>query len=359
MTNYLDKNQHSQPDIGVDLFDTVEIWNANPREAFRSFVQSIEFVNLGRGQGKNAEVKPLLPSSSRVYLSMFDRFSNWMELRNRRLGEVTSHDINMFLDEPSENGGARLASKIRVVYVRLLERVFQYLKIDPNPASKVVKSFDVEFRRGREESKAFLDDAEIMKFMSCLPPAPRWDSENQVRRQIHWEKRRNRAILAILVGAGLKVSEVVKVRTESLLAPERNGAIPIQMDSRDGEGTGRPHRPVVSPFAATEVQEWLKERVAIGLPGPLLFPTAVDNAAPLDKSTVYRYAQKTFVRAGIDVKRMGGRTLRNTYAIQELEHESLGLVLERLGHRVERSTERYLPYTKSAMLKLQDRQKKR
>ncbi len=79
------------------------------------------------------------------------------------------------------------------------------------------------------------------------------------------------------------------------------------------------------------------------IPGPLLFPASL-HGGRLGKTTVYYLAKATFERAGIEVPRLGGRTLRNSFAVRELvTGESLELVGEFLGHRKRRSTERYAP----------------
>jgi integrase/recombinase XerD len=87
---------------------------------------------------------------------------------------------------------------------------------------------------------------------------------------------------------------------------------------------------------------WMKERIALDIPGPLLFPATL-NGGRLDKATVYRQVKATFARAGIEVSRQGGRTLRNTFAVRELKAGGgIELVGEFMGHRKRRSTEHYL-----------------
>jgi site-specific recombinase XerD len=55
----------------------------------------------------------------------------------------------------------------------------------------------------------------------------------------------------------------------------------------------------------------------------------------------------TFARAGIEVSRQGGRTLRNSFAARELKAGgAIELVGEFMGHRRRRSTEHYIPTDK-------------
>lgn len=74
----------------------------------------------------------------------------------------------------------------------------------------------------------------------------------------------------------------------------------------------------------------------------------------LHKATVYRHVKATLERAGIDVERMGGRTLRNSFAVRELENGApVELVKQYMGHHELRSTEKYLqPPAKQRRLRL-------
>ena len=62
----------------------------------------------------------------------------------------------------------------------------------------------------------------------------------------------------------------------------------------------------------------------------------------LDKATVYRQIRKTFEAAKIELPRRGGRTLRNTFAAQEIRAgASNAELIEKLGLNEERSLEIY------------------
>jgi site-specific recombinase XerD len=160
-----------------------------------------------------------------------------------------------------------------------------------------------------------------------------------------WKRRRDRAMQAMMLGAGLKVSEVIGVYTENVHEKESTGSIPITISPGSAGGIVRWHQTQLRPFAAPEVLQWLEERIALKVPGPLLFPAALEGGR-LNKATVYRQVKATFERAGIDVARLGGRTLRNAFAVRELKAgESIELVGEFMGHRKRRSTEAYEPKT--------------
>jgi integrase len=117
-------------------------------------------------------------------------------------------------------------------------------------------------------------------------------------------------------------------------------------------GTSDHHETQLRPFAVREVQAWIAERVERKIPGALLFPASLQGGA-LDKAAVYRQVKAAFTRAGLDVERRGGRTLRNTFAVRELEAgQPLEHVKALMGHRELRSTEKYVTHKTKKRQKL-------
>ena len=127
---------------------------------------------------------------------------------------------------------------------------------------------------------------------------------------------------------------------------DSTGSMPISVSPASAGGTVRPHQTQLRPFAVPEVVAWIRERRTLRIPGELLFPATLDGGR-LDKATVYRQVKATFARAGIEVSRQGGRTLRNSFAARELKAGgAIELVGEFMGHRRRRSTEHYIPTDK-------------
>ncbi|MFJ3318593.1 tyrosine-type recombinase/integrase [Herbaspirillum huttiense] len=329
----------------VDLFATRRDWDENPREAFRAYVGSIEFVQAGK-RGKNG-ADTIRESSAAVYISMFERFMTWIETRNRSFTCVTQEEIKEFLDLRDENGKTRLTSKIRMVYVRLLERAYDHLNVDSNPAKNLAVGREEPFRRGKEKAKVILKVDDIQRLMKSLPAAPAWNENSKNKRQRGWETRRNRALIAVLIGAGLKVSEAASLKLRSMKPKRVDGKIEIDLEIWDGTGTGMKHTAVIEQFAVPEIETWLRELGRMDLPSDLVFPGTIDTADELSKPTIYRLITKTLDLAGINTAHSGGRTLRNTYAAQQLvSTNDIGKVGEKLGHRERRATEMYLDAAK-------------
>lgn len=328
------------------LFDTDEIWRDDPLEAFKAFVLSPEFVKLGR---RKAEYKngsehpvPVRSSSAEVYIVMFAKFARWMANQQITLFSLTSDDIRKFLDAGTvtrDGFKKELNSAISLRYVRMLERVFLHLKVMPNPAQAAMfDAFKAGQAIGKDANKVVMTQAQQQAFMAALPNATKEGEQGDLHRG--WKRRRDRAMQAMMLGAGLKVSEVIGIYTSNLGKIEETGSMPIFIAPASTAGASRSHQTQLRPFAVAEVQAWLKERRSMRIPGRLLFPATLQGGT-LDKATVYRQVKATFARAGIDLQRQGGRTLRNSFAVRELKTETVEHVGELMGHRIRKSTLHY------------------
>jgi len=346
----------------TSLFDDIEIWKTDPLEAFQAFVISPEFQLLGRRKTALAASNsppPMRASSARIYILMFGKFLRWLKENKLQLMQVSSSNIMGFLEHGSDistdypaTQKKDLNSSIRIRYLRILERVFQHLDIQPNPARHaafdIYKSSDKKLR-GNDLEKVVMSDQEQSAFMQALPAASSGEIDAG---HAGWKRRRDRAMQATMLGAGLKVSEVIGIATDSVGVTDATGCIPIAVSPASTAGTSRWHQTQLRQFAVDEVIAWKKERLTMKIPGKLLFPANIQGAS-LDKATVYRQVKATFARAGIDVQRLGGRTLRNSFAVRELSSgSSIELVGEFMGHRKRKSTEQYLLETASKAPKI-------
>ena len=324
------------------LFDTGHFWVSDPMTPFKAFISSSEFVELGRRvpafRDPQKTVEPLRPATAHIYTLMFGKFNRWMRDHGKTLFTVNDQDILQFLnsrvvDEGGE--GEQLKSTIRVKYVRMLERIFQHLEVSPNPAqSTAFQIYKTAGASGRDLDMVVMDDAQQQAFMAALPVANDTPAG--------WKRRRDRAMQALMLGAGLTVAEAMHAKLRDIGIPDSAGSIPVTVRPESSLSTTREHRTLLRPFAVPEVMQWVDERKKLDIPGQLLFPASLATGKPLDKATVYRQVKKTFARAGLEMPRQGGRTLRNSFAVRELEQESVERVAELLGLERHRSTEYYL-----------------
>lgn len=329
-----------------DMFGNAEVWRRDPVKTFNAFVTSIEFVELGdRGQQQKgreskgrsgAPLKPLRPQSVKIYQAMFGRFLKWCQEHNKpAINDLTDRDIYSFLH--SMNARQRpMASAIRVKYLRLLERVYVHMGVQSNPASLAAqKAFDNK-DAGKDKPKAWLVQSDEAAFMAALPDRGTWRSQ------------RDRAILAVMIGAGLKVDEVVGLKLDDV--GELNDAGELELQIRGtADGFRRDHCAIVRAFAVPDVIAWMKVRRSLfekRADARFLFTTNSDGKG-MHPSMVYRKVKEAFERAGLAPDRLGGRTLRNTFAIRELRQggvtqDNVSMLTDLLGLHEQRSMLRYV-----------------
>lgn len=317
------------PPMPPSLFDTPDTWRDSPVEAFSAWLVSAEFSVNRRG-----EPQALRDSTARVYLAMFRAFAEQVLLDEdgavkRPLTEIDTEDIQAFLD------GRDLQGSIRQRYVRLLERVFDRLAsqglVTSNPARGLAMKQPRTSTQGDDQT-VWLTPDQSQAVMRALAPA---DGES-------WKARRNKVMQALVLGGGLKVSELVGLRISQVgTARQADGSIFIDVRP---SGAGMWHRTRVTPFAAGLVLSWLELRKALSIPGDLLFPASPAGGV-LSAATVYRHTAAVMATAGISteqVKRRGTRTLRNSYAMDQLSAGNPpDLVGHHLGHRSDRGTRYY------------------
>lgn len=309
-------------------------WVTSPVRAFDELVESEAFLNLGRRQPvRDTWGRPygLSPATIRLYRSMFRKYVMWLDLSKKRLFDIGATDLELFLDSPVHLEGRRrkkLTSLIRQRYVLLLERVYKHLQSpgNLNPATVFLATGgEKRPQLGREHDKQALTPKQVKAFMAALPAVG--DTPAQ------WKRQRDRAMLAILVGAGLKASEVLTLKVSSVQTdPDEEGNLRIFVPKKK-EGIHKEHWTVLRAFAVPEVLAWLARRRAMKIPKTLLFPSTVDGMRPITNMTLWRSVKQTLAAADVELKHSGSRSLRNTFAVLELaKRTDQDTVSQYLGH---------------------------
>ena len=207
----------------MSLFDGRDVWLMEPRVAFASFLRDPQFLQLSRLPMSEGTDRLLRDSSARQYLYLFGRFVSWLDARQLDLLRVTSSDICRFLNESCLSGERVLNSSIRFRYLSILERVFIHLEVKPNPACVAAYEMVMSQDRGRDKGKSFLTQGEMVRFMRALPTEADYSDVKA------WRVMRDRALISLLLGAGLKVSEAVALKTDSIGEMELTGSVPVTL----------------------------------------------------------------------------------------------------------------------------------
>lgn len=313
----------------------VQRWDENPVSAFSEFVRSIEFVKTSSRLPGEGEVKALSGKSAQIYEFMFGKYARWLSSRGVTFSKASHYDLLMFLELGSVVDGNRipdLDSKISYRYLRLIERCYLFLHIVPNPAQHIIFSAMKQQRYFSDRAMVTLNQHQVERFVKALPSSTLPSD---------WRLRRDRALQLVLLFAGLRVSQVIGLlQTEVGRHTEIDGTLELRVTPDQKNASTYEHSTFLHSQAVPTVLDWIAERESLPVPGELVFPNEV--GARQHQATVYRQVKATLHKAGIEIPRSGGRTLRNTFAKLEIRSgtESAELT-QKLGLALERSTETY------------------
>ena len=328
-------------------------WVKDPLNTFLEFITSTEFKQTAFRQ---RQAKTISAESVVIYRAMFTRVLTFLNENHLNLITVQAPHIYQFLtltkvkdEKPSRE--LILKSSIQYTYLRLLERVFTQMNRSPRPTDDLLFGpMRSQYKlSGRDKNTVVLSDAEISQFVDALPVPTA--QERPARISANWKKRRDRALQCVLLGAGLTVAEVVALEIDEIeTTTQMDGSLRINLRSSSSEAdeskqpTFNAHTTFVQKQFVPTLLEWIKERHSLNIffaekfshRTQFLFPGT--DGSILNKATVYRQIRQTFGRTDLTVARMGGRTLRNTFASNEiLQGTDVNEVMDKMGLFEDRS----------------------
>ena len=318
----------------------LKTWDDNPLAAFTAFVTTPTFASTSRRLGEG-DPEAISTTSAAVYIFMFRKFAAWLAGQNRRFSQVEERDLVRFISQLRRRGEQN--SGITERYLRLLERCYSHLQIAPNPATSATKLATDNHYLAQNVGTEALDQEQVNAFVAALPAREPPGQNRPGRLPKAWKRRRDHAVQATLLFGGLKVAEAIGLHLHEVEDSFSPFPIRLKINPEDKHATSYEHETVVHGYGADALRYWLIERLAVDSKGQrifigdLVFP-GDSEGKPMSRVTLWRQVKETFARAGIDVNRSGGRTLRNTFAAQQLKEHGrtrndvkgyLGLALER------------------------------
>ncbi|AOY95297.1 integrase [Cupriavidus sp. USMAA2-4] len=278
---------------GVDrtqpaLFDAdLAAWRSQPERAFDGWLAS-------HGFGQATAV---------VYRAMWGKLLRWSGERGLAPLSWSAQQIGEFLD------AQQLHKHHRYRYARLIERVFHHLSALQqglhNPATQAVRA---RLADGENDPMAFLLPAERDCLISQLAAACAGPEAQGEYSPTQWKRARDLALLAVLLGAGLKVGQVRALGLDQFT----DGLQAVRMVRPDN---GRAYEAPLLAFARPALAAWLAVRASGGALGSLVFPATPDGRA-MHAASVYRRIERLLGQAGVldgRSERASPQTLRNTY----------------------------------------------
>ena len=308
-------------------------WDADPISEFKKFVLTTDFTKTSSRLPVDSIIKPVSLESAKTYTFMFANLANWISDQDKTLSTLDQFDLVRFINRTA-NGKRVLNSKIAYRYLRLLERCYDHLSIVPNPARQTLASTTREILATDAAGRA-LSAEQLQRFFAALPTDP--PRRRRLTPFDGWKRRRDRAMQVVIALAGLRVSEAIGLLMDEVgYQVAIDGSIELNITPEEKHDTSYEHMTTLPQDGVNELRPWLQERYKMAIPGQFVFPANVAGDK-MTKKTVYMQIRSTFQRAGMDLSRAGGRTLRNTFAKRQLENgaspdelkDILGLALER------------------------------
>ena len=312
---------------------TLKSWDADPARAFKEFVATEAFAETARRARADGTLKVLSRESAKIYVFMFNNVAGWIQEQGLAFSTASQTDLLRFIGR-TEKGKPVLNSKIAYRYLRLLERCYEHLGVTPNPAQQAILHIDRAHIKKDEAGRSLSDD-QLERFFNALPADP--PRRRNGTPFAGWKRRRDRAMQVVIALAGLRVSEAVGLLVAEVgRQADLDGSIELTITPSEKHDTSHEHTVTLPREGVDELRPWLEEREAMGIPGQFVFPANLAGNR-LTRKTVYVQMRATFERAGLDLERSGGRTLRNTFAKRQLDagtkpeelKDVLGLALER------------------------------
>ncbi|RDK02079.1 tyrosine-type recombinase/integrase [Paraburkholderia lacunae] len=282
-----------RPLPSTDLFDQErEDWRRDPQIAFDAWLAKQHFRR----------------SSAEVYQAQWGSFLDWLALRHKSLVTVDTQTIAEFV------AGLAIKKTQRVRYLRLIERVLDHVRevesASTNPARFIAQDGEAAWRNARDnEPTGFLSHPERAALIAHL-----FSPLTALSAAQRWRERRDRALIAVFLGGGLKTGEAAALTISCVSA----GSPWVTIESANPTLTRRTR---LAPFAVAILDAWLAERRLSDLAGNLVFP-ASPSGRPMHKATMLRAVDALIDAAGIAASRTSRaspQTLRNTFAADLFE----------------------------------------
>jgi integrase/recombinase XerD len=277
---------------------------ANPADA-RTIEEFLDLSWMERG---------LAAATLSAYRTDLSLFSRWLSNRGLGLEEARRLDVLDFLSEHAHWPPRTIARRLSA-----LRRFYQHLEREGRVADNPCDRIDAP-RLGRP-----LPDVLTEKEVERLLAAPDVDTTLGIR---------DRAMLEVLYATGLRVSELVGLRSEQVNLLQ--GVLRVV-----GKGDKERLVPLGEP-AVDWVERFLERGRANILgakPSPALFPTGRGRA--MTRQAFWHLVKRYAARAGIS-HHISPHTLRHAFATHLLDHGAdLRVVQMLLGHRDISTTQIY------------------
>jgi integrase len=292
------------------LFSSLDTWVSDPVLSFSSLISS----------------RKLRASTKTVYASMFKRFVEFLFEKGTDILHCNQNDVVAFFETVNPNIATKrqtiAKSRIRKVYLRLLDQTYRHLSTLGWNGDSPVRRFDPAYF-GSNNKLRTLSPTEETALISHIKTRleklrndkSKFDSLGKNHRdyEAYWVAVRNLAVVSLFLGGGVKVGEIGGCA---------NNCVDLVTGVLDLSRVGKAHRCRLAPWCIPVLAFWIGLAPSVqpvSGNSPLFFARKhgfgkfSKNTTP-SSETIHRFTHDLMRQAGILDARACAQTLRNTYA---------------------------------------------
>ncbi|GIZ52862.1 site-specific integrase [Noviherbaspirillum aridicola] len=310
-----------------------------------------DWVAHGAGRlDTSASVKTLTKASTRIYLEMWKAFGRFCVQERLSLDSLSEADIERYLHS-REHHDKRRSGPLSARYAwRMLHLIDRMLEHDAmrrggvrNPASlHLLRRTPYRHANAVDNDKTpvCLSPDELRRLLAYLQAAGEGGEAS-------WKSERDRAAVALMLGAGLTPAEMRQLRLESLPPCSATGRAPAQLRSVGDHGHAR--NVPLPAWAGSILHRWRQRRLMLGIAGTYVFPSTL-NGKPWSHTGSQEACKQVLVHAGLSPGPGGLFRLRHSFALTHLRAgEDEKRVAGWLGYRDADSIAQYRPLVAAAL----------
>lgn len=268
--------------------------------------------------------------AAEVYQAMWDSFSGWclgqsprVTLDTMGLPDLQAYQSERFGRKASDQS---LSPRYVLRLMRLIDRVLRHhaaqMDAMPNTAAAdwIAANPEVRFSESEREDPMpeYLTVGEARQLIVHLSSArPRPGRNRDALAAMTWQEVRNRASVALQLGAGITPGDVRALTLDSpVIQGSRVRGLPWKLQV-PGNGTSKPRETPIASWAAELLQYWLQVRQEARVARTFLFPST-RTGKPWHADSQYKNALQVLEDAGMGSRDGGSFRLRHTFAIRQL-----------------------------------------
>ena len=256
--------------------------------------------------------------------AMWSSFTAWCIQQQVNATEITPEEIQKFLE--SRRGSApqdELTPRHAWRVLHLLHRVVNHMASAqgraPNRSCTRLLDASPEIRHANTERKdpvpEFLTDAQDKQLVAYLESmTPNASELNVMKKDGQWQLVRNRALVALLRGAGLTPLEARELTVAPIPSDATGAAWKIRAPAT---GSVKAHDAPLARWARGLIQFWMQLREELEIPGEWLLPST-KSGKQRSKTSCFNAVEDVLDAAGLHGFKGGGYVLRHTFAMRQL-----------------------------------------